>query len=498
MGVPAAKQHLGTDVSRATNTKIVFMKYAPVQNFLSGKFTPFAGEHAEVVSPLDGVLLSRVPLSGTKEVADAVGSAQRAFVTWSGDTHKQRAQVMYAYRDLLRRNLEELAGLIHEENGKTLDEARAELGRSIEVTEFACSLPQLAAGEVLEVSRGVECRVERAPLGVVASAAPFNFPSMVPHWTIPIAITLGNTMVFKPSEKVPLSAVRIAELLAAAGLPPGVFNVVHGQREVVEALCDHPAVRAITFVGSTPAAKNVYVRATSQLKRALALGGAKNHLVVLPDADVQPTAVNVVASMAGCAGQRCMAGATMVAVGDVDRIIQQICDEARRLVPGETLGPVISASARSRIESHIAAAEAAGAKVLVDGRGSIVKGREGGFYLGPTVIDHVRPEMAIAQEEIFGPVLAIIRTRDLEEAVTIENASPYGNAAAIYTTSGAAARKLARQASAGMIGVNVGVPVPVEPFGFGGWNDSRFGGGDITGKGSIEFWTQSKKITTRW
>jgi malonate-semialdehyde dehydrogenase (acetylating)/methylmalonate-semialdehyde dehydrogenase len=277
-----------------------------------------------------------------------------------------------------------------------------------------------------------------------------------------------------------------------------VFNVIHGQREVVEALCDHPLVRAITFVGSTVAAKNVYVRATSHLKRALALGGAKNHLIVLPDAEVQSTAANVVASMAGCAGQRCMAGATLVAVGSVDRIIEQICDQARRLVPGQTLGPVISAAARARILEHISAAEAAGAKVLLDGRHVSVPGRERGFYLGPTVIDQVRPEMQIAQEEVFGPVLAIIRTRDLDEAVAIENASPYGNAAAIYTTSGAAARTLVRRASAGMIGVNVGVPVPVEPFGFGGWNDSRFGVGDITGKGSIEFWTQSKKITTRW
>jgi malonate-semialdehyde dehydrogenase (acetylating)/methylmalonate-semialdehyde dehydrogenase len=321
---------------------------------------------------------------------------------------------------------------------------------------------------------------------------------MVPHWTIPIALTLGNTMIFKPSEKVPLSAQRTAELLTAAGLPPGVFNVVQGQREVVEALCDHPHVRAITFVGSTAAARSVYIRATSKLKRALALGGAKNHLIVLPDAEVQSTAANVVASMAGCAGQRCMAGATMLAVGNVDRVVQQVCDEARRLVPGQTLGPVISAAARSRIVGLIAAAEADGAKVLLDGRDLVVSGHEGGFYLGPTVIDDVRPEMRIAQEEVFGPVLSIVRARDLEEAVAIENASPYGNAAAIYTTSGAAARTLVRQANAGMVGVNVGVPVPVEPFGFGGWNDSRFGVCDITGKDSIEFWTQAKKITTRW
>jgi len=474
------------------------MKYPSLSNFVGGKLTEFLGEHADVISPLDGKHLSRVPLSAAAEVDAAVRVASAAFLTWSSETLRQRSQVMYAYRALLRQHMEELAGLIHEENGKTLDEARAELTRAIEVTEFACALPQLASGEVLEVSKGVECRVERSPLGVVASITPFNFPAMVPHWTIPIAITLGNTMIFKPSEKVPLTAARTAELLTAAELPPGVFNVVHGERPVVEALCDHTDVKAITFVGSTAVAKSVYVRATSRFKRVLSLGGAKNHLIVLPDAQVGPTAANVVASMAGCAGQRCMAAASMLAVGDVERIIQQVCAEARKMVPGENLGPVISASAKTRIERYITEAETAGARVLVDGRGVVVPGREGGFYVGPTVIDLVRPEMRIAQEEVFGPVLAIIRARDTDEAIAIENASPYGNAAAVYTTNGAHAKAIARRASAGMIGVNVGVPVPLEPFGFGGWNDSRFGVGDITGRSSIEFWTQSKKITTRW
>jgi malonate-semialdehyde dehydrogenase (acetylating)/methylmalonate-semialdehyde dehydrogenase len=474
------------------------MKYPLIHNFVGGRPLESPGEHADVVSPLDGTLLSRVPLSGPQEVDAAVRSAAGAFPAWSALTLRQRSQVTYAYRELLRRHLDELAALIHEENGKTPDEALAELVRAVEVTEFACALPQLACGEVLEVSPGVECRVERAPLGVVASVTPFNFPAMVPHWTVPIALTLGNTMVFKPSEKVPLTAARTAELLAEAGLPPGVFNVVHGQRPAVEALCDHPDVRAITFVGSTPAARSVYVRATGRLKRALALGGAKNHLIVLPDARVGPTAANVVASMAGCAGQRCMAAAVMVAVGEVEPVIRQVCAEARGLVPGRNLGPVISAAAKARIEGSITEAEAGGARVLVDGRGAVVPGREGGFYVGPTVIDHVRPEMRIAREEVFGPVLAILRVRDVDEAVAVENASPYGNAAAVYTTNGAQARAIARRASAGMIGVNVGVPVPQEPFGFGGWNDSRFGVGDITGKSSLEFWTQSKKITTRW
>jgi malonate-semialdehyde dehydrogenase (acetylating)/methylmalonate-semialdehyde dehydrogenase len=474
------------------------MSYLPVKNFIGGEFLDFAGEHAPVVSPLDGSMISTVPQSAAAEVDAAVEAAKKAFGDWAGRALKQRAAVLYRYRELLVRSLGELAETIHIENGKTLDEARAEIVRAIEVTEFASALPQMAIGEVLEVSPGVECRTDRVPLGVVASIAPFNFPMMVPHWTIPIAITLGNTLVFKPSDKVPLSAVRTAELLAEAGLPPGVFNVVHGERAAVVALCDHPNIKALTFVGSTSIAKAVYIRATGQLKRALCLGGAKNHLVVLPDAPLEATAEAVVGSMAGCAGQRCMAGAALVAVGEADAVIERVCTAARRLMPGENLGPVISAAAKARIERYIAEAESAGAKVLVDGRGVVVPGAEGGFYLGPTVIDHVLPEMKIAQEEVFGPVLAIIRASDLDEAARIENASPYGNAAAVFTRSGPHARLLAQKASAGMIGINIGVPVPLEPFGFGGWNESKFGALDITGRSSIEFWTQAKKTTTRW
>lgn len=474
------------------------MKYATVRNFIGGEFLEHSGDHAPVLSPIDGSELSRVPLSTSTEIAAAVQNASSAFPAWSKKTIKERAQVAYRYRELLLGHIDELAALIREEHGKTHDEGRAELVRAIEITEFACSLPQLVAGEVLEVSPGIECRVDRSPLGVVASIVPFNFPMMVPHWTIPIAITLGNTLVFKPSEKVPLSAVRTAELLAEAGLPAGVFNVVHGERPVVEAICDHPDIRAVTFVGSTAVAKNVYVRSTGRLKRVLSLGGAKNHLIVLPDAAPEQTATNVVSSMAGCAGQRCMAAASMVAVGLVDPIIDQICSAARRLVPGETLGPVISLEAKARIERYITEAEQAGARILVDGRNAVVPGREGGFYVGATVIDNVRPEMRIAREEVFGPVLAILRTVSIDEALAIENASPYGNAAAVYTQNGGLARSIVERARAGMIGVNVGVPVPVEPFGFGGWNDSRFGVGDITGKSSIEFWTQARKTTTRW
>ncbi len=474
------------------------MKYESLGNFINGRFATHDGEQLDVVSPLDGARLSHVPLSTPAELDAAVAGAEAAFGPWSAQTIKQRSQLFYRYRSLLEKHFDELAELVHLENGKTVDEGRAEVAKAIEVTEFACSLPQMTTGELLEVSPGVECRVEHAPLGVVASITPFNFPCMVPHWTIPISMCLGNALIFKPSEKVPLTANRVAQLLQQAGLPDGVFQVVHGDRRIVEALCDHRAIAALTFVGSTPVAKQVYVRGTQQLKRVLAMGGAKNHLVVLPDADAGQTAENVVDSMAGCAGQRCMAAATMLAVGDVDHIVDQVCQTARRVVPGENLGAVISHAAKQRIEGFITEAEQAGARVLVDGRGAVVAGCENGSYVGPTVLDQVTPEMRIAQEEVFGPVLAIIRARNIDEAVAIENRSPFGNAAAVYTQSGDAARAIIDRAKSGMIGVNIGVPVPREPFGFGGWNDSRFGAGDITGKSSIAFWTQSKKVTTRW
>jgi len=474
------------------------MKYAITQNVIDGRESASEQPLLEVFSPLDGSVLSQIPISSAVDVDRAVRAARGAFGAWAALPIKERVQVFFRYRALLEKHLDELADLVCEENGKTKGEAIAEVQKSMEVTEFACALPQLTAGEIMEVSKGVFCRSDHKPLGVVACVTPFNFPNMVPNWTIPIALALGNTMILKPSELVPLSAVRLAELLTEAGLPDGVFNVVHGSTAVVEAICDHPGISAISFVGSTRVAKIVYVRGSSQLKRVLALGGAKNHLIVLPDAHPEMTASNVAASMSGCAGQRCMAASAMVAVGAVDPIIELLCAEARRIVPGENLGAVISKEAKTRIERYIAEAESQGAKVLVDGRGAVVPGKEGGYYVGPTIIDGVRPEMAIAKEEVFGPVLAIMRAEDLDQAIAIENGSEYGNAAAVFTQSGGLAREVTERASAGMVGVNIGVPVPREPFSFGGWNESKFGVGDITGKSSIGFWTQLKKTTSKW
>ncbi len=473
-------------------------KYPAVRNFIAGRFSSGEAQALDVLNPSDGSLLSRVPLSSAADVDSAVRAAAAAFPAWSATPIKERVQVFFRYRTLLEQHWDELAALIVEEHGKIRSEAEAEVSKAIELTEFACSLPQIVTGEVLEVSRGVECRTDRHPIGVVASIVPFNFPSMVPHWTIPNAIALGNCMILKPSELVPFSAGRIAELLAEAGLPAGVFNVVHGAQEVVEAICDHPDIAAITFVGSTRVARVVYRRGTASLKRVLALGGAKNHLFVLPDADPDMSSTNIVASMSGCAGQRCMAASVMLAVADTDHIVRRLVEHARAVVPGENLGPVISLEAKERIERYVAEAEADGATLLLDGRNATVPGREGGFWVGPTILDHVRPDMKVAQEEVFGPVLAIVRAPNLDQALAIENASPYGNAAAVFTESGGLARYVTDRASAGMVGVNVGVPVPREPFSFGGWNESKFGVGDITGRGSIEFWTKAKKTTTKW
>jgi malonate-semialdehyde dehydrogenase (acetylating)/methylmalonate-semialdehyde dehydrogenase len=488
----------GSDGHTVTHMQTLELKYPSVRNYLNGAFVDADGPALDVYDPSVGEPISRVPLSSRAQLDAAVDAAARAFPAWAATPIKERVQVFYRYKALLERHIDELSALVTEENGKIASEARAEVLKSAELTEFACSLPQIVTGEVLEVSRGVECRVERYPVGVVAAITPFNFPNMVPNWSIPNAIALGNCLILKPSELVPLSAGRIAELLAEAGLPKGVLQVVNGGQEIVEAICDHPGIAAVSFVGSTKVAKIVYRRATQNLKRCLALGGAKNHLIVMPDADREMTASNVVASMSGCAGQRCMAASVMVAVSNTDHIIARMVENAKAIVPGKDVGPVISAEAKARITRYIDEAEKAGAKVLVDGRKTTVKGKEGGYYIGPTIIDHVTPDMAIAKEEVFGPVLVIVRTKNVDEALAVENASPYGNAASVFTESGGVARYVMEKASAGMVGVNVGVPVPREPFSFGGWNDSKFGVGDITGQGSIEFWTQAKKMTTKW
>ncbi|MDF1851887.1 MAG: CoA-acylating methylmalonate-semialdehyde dehydrogenase [Verrucomicrobiales bacterium] len=451
-----------------------------------------------VYSPLDGQPLESIEVADASAVDIAVTRSRSAFENWSQTPVKERVQPLFRFKQRVETEMDSLAQLVSAENGKTVGEAAAGIAKGLEVVEFATALPVMGQGGKLEVSRGVDCFTRSYPLGVVGGITPFNFPAMVPLWMFPIALATGNTFLLKPSEQVPLTSVRMAELLLESGLPEDVFQVVQGDRETVEALIDHPGIAALGFVGSTRVARLVYERGIGTGKRMLCLGGAKNHLVVVPDADPEITAKNVVSSAVGCAGQRCMAASVLITVGDCSAVMEAIESEMKAVIPGENLGAVISAEAKERIEGYIERAESAGASILVDGRGASVEGKEEGFYVGPTLIDGVDVSSECACDEIFGPVLTVLHVDSLDEALAIENENPYGNAASIYTTSGATARYFEDRASAGMIGINIGVPVPREPFSFGGWNESRFGIGDITGEDGIRFWTQQKKITQKW
>ena len=466
---------------------------------MAGAWQPARAASLEVKSPYTGAVVGTVGLSSADDVAAAVGAAKAAFPHWAAMPIKERTVPLRRFHELAMKHAADIADLVALESGKTPAEALAGLHRGLEVAEYALGLPNLDDGASLEVSRGVTCEARREPLGVVAGVTPFNFPAMVPMWMFPIAITLGNTFVLKPSEKVPLTACRIGELMMEAGYAPGVFSVVHGNRGTVEALVDHPDVRAVAFVGSTPVARGVYLRATSQGKRALCLGGAKNHLIVAPDADESLTVRGVVDSFTGCAGQRCMAGSVMVAVGSGARFLEPIVRAASQIRLGGGMGALIDGAARDRLVRAVERAEREGAHVVLDGRAAAAPPEcASGHWLGPTILDRVRPGTEAATAELFGPVLSVIRVDTLDEALALERATPFGNAASIFTSSGAAARYVAERATSGMVGVNVGVPVPRDPFSFGGTKESRFGQGDITGPGAIELWTYLKKITTRW
>ncbi len=451
-----------------------------------------------VISPVDGSPLSAITVADADSIDQAVKQAATAFESWGETPAKERVQPLYRFKQLMEDNIAELAAGVTAENGKTPDESEAGIRKGLEVVENACALPFIEKGGLQEVSPGVDCHIRRLPLGVVAGITPFNFPAMVAMWMFPLASATGNTFILKPSEQTPLTPLRMRDLLAEAGLPDDVFQVVQGDRSTVEAMLDHSGIAAAAFVGSTAVGKQVYSRGIGAGKRMLALGGAKNHLVVVPDADVELTARNVTSSVTGCAGQRCMAASVLVTVGDCSDVMDAIETEMRQVVAGRNMGAIISQSAKERIEGYIDRAESAGARITVDGRGVSVADREGGFYVGSTIIDGVAVGHECAGEEIFGPVLTVLHVDTLEEAIAIENTNRYGNAAVIYTTNGATARHFEQQASAGMIGINIGVPVPREPYSFGGWNDSRFGAGDITGEDGIAFWTKTRKVTQKW
>jgi malonate-semialdehyde dehydrogenase (acetylating)/methylmalonate-semialdehyde dehydrogenase len=478
-------------------TNYEFKEYVPAKHWIGGSWqADDDAETLDVLNPRYARAMSKVCMGGAAEVDAAVKAAKAALPAWRDLPLRDRAYVFYGLRQRMYENLEELTWLVSHENGKTYSESKAEVLKAIECAEFGCSLPNMAAGQQLDVSRGVNCQVTYESLGIVAGVTPFNFPMMVPLWMLPQALVAGNAFILKPSEQVPLSVIRLAEMLKESGLPDGIFNVVNGGQAAVEALCDHEDISALAFVGSTRVAKIVYGRAAKSGKRVLCLGGAKNHLIVVPDADLALTAQNVLASFTGCAGQRCMAAAVMVAVGDVDHIIAEIANQARAMNTGVDMGAITNEASVTRINNYVENAKSLGAEIIVDGRGH--RGNDEGYWVGPTILNNVTESMPAGCEEIFGPVLSIIHVDDLDAAIALENQNPYGNASAVYTTSGDVARKVIRSTEAGMCGVNIGVPVPREPFGFGGWNDSKFGHGNITGWDGFRFWTRPRKITSKW
>jgi malonate-semialdehyde dehydrogenase (acetylating) / methylmalonate-semialdehyde dehydrogenase len=468
-------------------------------NFIGGEFVPGSGQKIEVDSPWYGKVVGETNESTPEDINRALTIAQKAFLSWSQTPIKERTQVMFKFREILLRDIDKIAQVVSLENGKILAEARAGILKGVEVLEFATSLQNLDQGGKLEVSRGVTCEYRREPLGVVASITPFNFPAMVPMWTIPIALTLGNSFVWKPSEKTPLTSALLAQVLKEAGIPNGVFTVIQGGRTAVEGIIDHPNVKAISFVGSTKVAKLVYERGTHLGKRVLALGGAKNHIFLLPDAEADLTGRGIADSFTGCAGQRCMAASVLLPVNNPDNQIKKIIEVASQIRLGQDMGAIITKEQSEFLKSAIGRAEKAGAKILLDGRkAKAPAGYENGYWLGPTVLDQVDPNSEAGTIELFGPVLSIVRTKSLRDALEVENKNPYGNAASVFTNTGGIAEYISAHAKAGMIGVNIGVPVPREPFSFGGTNESKFGHGDITGSNSLNFWTNIKKVTTKW
>lgn len=467
-------------------------------NYIGGKFVSAqGGKYLDVESPHDGEVIGKVALSAAADVEAAVKAGQAAFLTWSALTVKSRAQIMLKLHALIRDNAHELADMIVKEHGKTKAEALGDVAKGNETVEYACSMPQLIAGDVLEVSKGIECRSYNIPLGVVASIVPFNFPAMVPFWTIPIALACGNVVILKPSEKVPLTFNLIVKLFEKAGFPEGVFQIINGQVDAVNAICDNPGVQAVTFVGSSKVAEIVSKRCRNLNKRVLALGGAKNHLVSLSDCNIDMCSTDIVNSYSGCSGQRCMAASVLLTVGPQPKLIEAIIKKSKALTAGSgprEVGPVIDAVSRDRIISYISKDEH---EVLLDGRDWATKQKKG-YWVGPSVLKHTSHEDAAMTDEIFGPVLSIYECKDREEAVRIENGNPYGNAACIYTSNGGAAEWFTKKFSVGMVGVNIGVPVPREPFSFGGTNASSYGDNDITADGGMRFFTKVKKVTQKW
>jgi malonate-semialdehyde dehydrogenase (acetylating)/methylmalonate-semialdehyde dehydrogenase len=477
-----------------------------VEHWIGGRTVTGGDARGPVWNPATGEQQAEVHLATASDVDSAVGAAAAAFDGWSQTSLSRRAKVLFAFRELVHANADRLAEIVADEHGKVLSDARGEVQRGLEVVEFACGIPHLLKGDYSDqVSDGVDLYSFREPLGVVAGITPFNFPMMVPMWMHPVAIACGNTFVLKPSERDPSASNEVARLWAEAGLPDGVFNVVHGDRVAVDALLDHPGVAAVSFVGSTPIARYIHQRGSAAGKRVQALGGAKNHAVVLPDADLDFAAEHLVAAAFGSAGERCMAISATVAVGAAgDALLETLTAKASkvRVGPardsGSEMGPVITEAARERIIGLIDSGEHQGARVTVDGRGLVVPGHERGFFVGPTVLDQVTDSMDVYREEVFGPVLSVLRADTVDEAIELINANPYGNGTAIFTNSGEAARRFQRSVHVGMIGINVPIPVPLAFYSFGGWKNSLFGDKHVHGPEGVSFYTRAKVVTARW
>jgi len=464
-----------------------------------------AARTAPVFDPATGAQTAEVVLATVKDVDHAVAGAAEASGSWRDTSLTARSRILFAFRELADKHRDDLAALITAEHGKVLEDARGEVARGIEVIEFACGIPHLLKGEFSEdVSTGVDASSIRQPLGVVAGITPFNFPVMVPMWMYPVAIACGNTFVLKPSERDPSPSALVADLWRDAGLPDGVFTVVNGDAEAVDALLDHPSVAAVSFVGSTPVARHVFERGHASGKRVQALGGAKNHAVVLPDADLESTADALVAAGYGSAGERCMAISAVVVVGDAGPLVDAVATRARALVtgpgtdPASDMGPLITRVHRDRVAGYVDSARADGAEVVVDGAEVAVDGGADGFFFGPTLVDRVTTDMAVYRDEIFGPVLSVLRVDSLDEAIALVNANPFGNGTAIFTRDGHAARRFRRDVSVGMVGINVAIPVPMAYYSFGGWKQSLFGDAHVHGMEGVRFNTRLKSVTTRW
>ncbi len=478
-----------------------------IEHWISGSTTAGkSSRRGKVWNPATGQQQAEVTLGCTADVDAAVQAAKAASVGWSQASLSMRTKVLFAFRELVNARVNEIAAAISDEHGKVVSDAAGEVQRGLEVVEFACGIPQMLKGDYSDqVSTGVDVFSFREPLGVCVGITPFNFPAMVPMWMFPVAVACGNTFVLKPSERDPSASMLLAELWAEAGLPDGVFNVVHGDKEAVDALLDHPDVQAVSFVGSTPIAKYIHQRGTATGKRVQALGGAKNHAIVLPDAEVEFAADHLVSAAFGSAGERCMAISATIAVGGAgDALLDVVGQKAREVRVGSgrdaasEMGPVVSPEAKERILGLIDSGEKQGGKVTVDGRSLVVPGFEDGFFVGPTVVDEVTADMDVYKEEIFGPVLSVLRIDTVDEAIELINSNPYGNGTAIFTSSGEAARRFQRGVKVGMIGINVPIPVPMAYYSFGGWKDSLFGDLHIHGPEGVAFYTRGKVITSRW